>query len=157
MSGSGPNVQEDKAMTDAPLPPLPEPFMEFLTPTVQFAWEDQMHTYARAAIAAAQSHFDRTIAERDTEIAALKSELRDIVKQCGEHGKTSSPVYAVAYALMEQRDRAAEAEKDAWRMRIQLSEVNEVLTDQGWHVDRGLLQRVRQTLDALRTEGSGNG
>jgi hypothetical protein len=58
-------------MDDSKLPPLPEPFMELnreIVPVVYEAWADQMHAYARAALAAAPAPAPLTV---DDVVAAL--------------------------------------------------------------------------------------
>ena len=45
--------------------------------------------------------------------------------------------------LAAANERIAELERRQAAMFITLSEVNDVLTEQGWHSDRGLLFRVK--------------
>jgi hypothetical protein len=111
--------------------------------------------FAHALLAAAQSHFDRTLAERDWEIERLTVEKNTMfdesVRRITEWRKRSEAAEI----------RAAEAEKDAGRYRwickhyfidedVPIA-LNDVATEEEFD------KCIDRQLDALRAEGSGNG
>jgi hypothetical protein len=113
---------------------------------------------ARAAIAAAQSHFDRTIAERDKRITELEAAYRDATS-CKPDRQMVKPDGSPLITPTRWQERAEAAERRA-------AEAEKVLrTIQQWDClnppDAALcadLPWIKHLVDdALRAEGSGNG
>jgi hypothetical protein len=107
-------------MTAAPLPPLIRPGIQLF----EKEWEHLQvwaNNHAYAAIAAAQSHFDRTLAERDKRIAELETAYRDATscKPDRQMVKPDGSPLITPTRWQERAEaaelRAAEAEKDAGR------------------------------------------
>lgn len=65
----------------------------------------------------------------------------------------SNRLRRAATTAARQSERAERAEADVALLRAQMQEVDEVLTDLGWHTDRGLLERVRAALAATKPKG----
>jgi hypothetical protein len=107
----------------------------------------------RGSEAAAQSHFDRTLAEKDAEIERLRKDM----ERCRAWAEIREE------RIIAAELRAAEAEKDALLNAVRWFKNNEVAVTP-WivmHLERmaqeATAPKPTAKLDALRAEGSGNG
>jgi hypothetical protein len=137
---------ERKKALAAPLPPLIRPGIQLF----EKEWEHLQvwaNNHAYAAIAAAQAHFDRTIAEFRSQ-AKLDSNYRTDLLAAEE--KMAEMQAQFDRTLSYQAQEAGKKIMELTRLLREVSDADAAGND----LSRDLIYRID---DALRAEGSGNG